>query len=169
MSEEKTAALKKEEILSLIKLMAFILIATIAPMFRFQGITGPIVNALLFLSVIFIGFPNAIFVALIPSALSLATGHLPSVLAPMIPFIMIGNLMLMAAFAKLRKDFWLAVLVASTIKFLFLFFSSQLLFSIINKDLLVMVSGMMGWMQFFTAIIGGFIAYLVLKFLKKVD
>ena len=169
MPETKIATLKKEEILSLIKLLAFILIATIAPMLRFQGITGPIVNALLFLSVIFIGFPNAIFIATVPSAISLATGHLPFIIAPIIPFIMLGNLILMAVFAKLKKDYWMAVFTASTLKFLFLFFSSQLLFNIINKKLLLMVSGTMGWIQFFTAIIGGFIACLILKFLKKLE
>ncbi len=167
MPETKITVLTKEDVLAVIKLMAFILMATIAPMLRFQSITGPLVNALLFLSVIFIGFPNAIFVAVIPSAISLATGHLPLILAPMIPFIMLGNLILMAVFAKLRKDYWLAVLMASSLKFLFLFFTSQALFSIIDKNLLLTVSGTMGWIQFFTAIIGGFIAYLILKFIRK--
>ena len=167
MPETKIAALKKEEILSLIKLSAFVLMATVAPMFRFQEITGPIVNAILYLSVIFIGFPGALFVAFFPSAVSLATGHLPFSMIPMIPFIMIGNLVLMMSFNQFKKNYWTGVLIASFLKFIFLFISGQLIFTLIDKKLLILASGMMGWMQFFTALAGGLIAYMVLRFVNR--
>ena len=135
--------------------------------FHIQFITGPLVNAILFLSVILLGRSNALLIGIIPSVVALSFGLLPALLAPMVPFIMISNAMLIMVFRWLREKFWLGVLIASTAKFLFLYFSCSVIMDLIfKKELALKVSQMLGLTQFVTAILGGIIAYLVLKNLK---
>ncbi len=134
----------------------FILIATFAPLLKQQMLTGPIVNATLFLSTIYLGSQAGIMVGLIPSIISLSIGLLPLPLAPMVPFIMVSNALLILTFARLKnKNFWLAIITSSILKFAFLYtislyFAPKLAF-------------IMGLPQLITAIIGGIIAFLFLK------
>ncbi len=60
----------------------------------FQWVVGPIVNAVLILTLLKFGFRNAVAVATIPSLMALSGGLLPVVLAPVVPFIMISNIIL---------------------------------------------------------------------------
>lgn len=134
-----------------------------------QEITGPIINSTLFLSVVFLSPEVAIFVGLLPSIVALSSGLLPSVLAPMVPFIMIGNAILILIFSFLRKkNYWLGMCLASLFKFLFLFLTSSLVINLIlKKNLAPKVAAMMEWTQLVTALVGGVIAFIVLKALKK--
>ncbi|MCX7778925.1 MAG: iron hydrogenase [Patescibacteria group bacterium] len=170
MAKIKNLILEKEKILTLVQFVIFLSLSILAPLFKIQFITGPIVNALLFLATVLLGSSSALLVGLLPSLISLSIGLLPFVLAPMIPFIMIGNAILVVTFNLFfRKNYWLGVVTASFLKFLFLFLSSQILVNFFLKNpLAVKVASMMGWPQFVTALTGGFIAYLFLKFLKKI-
>src|SRR3989344_2590592 len=87
-------------------------IATVAPLFHQQWLTGPIVNAMFLIAVVLLGSQNAIVLALLPSTIALGVGLLPAILAPMIPFIIISNVIFVLAFHYLReKNFWLGVAV----------------------------------------------------------
>ena len=67
-------------------------IATALPFFiHLQWITGPIINAIFILVLFLVGIRSALVVALIPSLMALSGGLLPAILAPVVPFIMIGN------------------------------------------------------------------------------
>lgn len=131
-----------------------------------QFITGPLVNAALLIAVVTIGSGPAILIGLVPSVLALASGLLPLPLAPMIPFIMISNAILVLTFAGLRKvNFWTGIGSAALIKYLFLYIASTWVVSLIAQDKIAAKSSaiMMSWPQLATALIGGAIAYGVLR------
>jgi len=153
-----------------IQFIIFMGIVIAAPYFLNQAITGPLVNAMLFLATIFLGARSAILIGLTPSLVSISTGLLPLPLAPMIPFIMVGNTLLILSFDLLRKkNYWLGMLSASAIKFLFLFSMASIVTSLILKDAIaVQAAKMLGLPQLLTALAGGILAYLFLKVIKKV-
>jgi len=167
--EVKTLSLKKENILALGEFVLLLSLSIFAPYLKFQWLTGPIVNAILFVSTILLGSSSAILIGLIPSVVSLSTGLLPIVLAPMIPFIMLGNTILILTFDFLKKkNYWLAIVSSSFLKFFFLFLTSEAVINLLlKKETATKVASMMSWPQFFTALAGGAIAYLFLKSIKK--
>jgi len=147
----------------------FISIAVIAPYFGNQLITGSIVNAILFISATMMGVEYAVVLCLIPSLLSIYTGLLPLLLAPMIPFIMTGNVLLVLTYSSLKeKGFWIGAIPASFVKFIFIWLFGMILANSvlhgIAKNILLMIS----WPQLATAIAGAAIAYLFLKTIKKI-
>jgi len=170
MEKTKVLALPKVKIGALIQFIALVGIATAAPFFLSQAITGPIVNATLFIAVVLLGSGSAILVGLIPSLVSLSAGLLPAVLAPMIPFIMVGNTVLILIFAALRKkNYWAGMISASALKALWLFATSSVVINLLlKKEIASQVALMMSWPQLLTALAGGVLAFIFLKFLKKV-
>lgn len=168
----------KEKVLTLIntaqavRFLGLASVITIVPfLIHSQWVTGSVVNAVLIITLFLVGIRGAMVLALVPSMIALAGGLLPTVLAPIVPFIMIGNVILILTidfiykqFKNKDKGFWLGVTVGALFKFLFLFASiniiSQLL---IKQELIVKIAQMMSWPQFYTAMIGGAIAWAVLK------
>jgi hypothetical protein len=132
-----------------------------------QWITGPIVNAVLILTLLKFGFRNAVAIAMVPSIIALSSGLLPIVLAPVVPFIMTGNMILILCvdwfynnFEDRAKGYWMGVLVGAALKFLFLFLSVNIISGLlIKQELSIKVAQMMSWPQFYTAVIGGIIAW----------
>jgi len=139
-----------------------------------QWVTGPIVNAILILTLLMFGFRNAIAIAVVPSLMALSGGLLPAILAPVVPFIMIGNMILILCvdwfynnFEDKTKGYWAGVLVGATLKFLFLFASVNIISGLlIKQELAVKVAQMMSWPQLYTALLGGIIAWGVWKKIK---
>ena len=169
MNNAKALVINREKVNVLIQFVVLVGIATAAPLIGQQAITGPIVNASLFLSTIFLGVRAGILVGLLPSLIALSVGLLPPVLAPMIPFIMIGNVILVLCFDFLKKrNYWLRVVIASGLKFFFLFATSSIVVNLVLKtEIAKRVAGIMSWPQFLTALAGGLIAYLGIKSFKK--
>ena len=170
MNQVKTLIIKKEKIFVLSQFIALVGIATAAPLLHQQAITGPIVNAVLFISVVLLGIRGAVLIALVPSLIALSVGLLSPVLAPMVPFIMTGNIILILVFSYLRKkNYWLAIVSASLLKFLFLWGTSSIVINLLfKKEIAAKIAMMMSWPQLLTALTGGLIAYLFLKSLKKI-
>ena len=166
----KTLAFNKEKILTLVQFSSLLAVATIAPFFLQQAIVGPAVNATLFISVVLLGSRNAMLIGILPSLVALSTGLLPPVLAPMIPFIMTGNVLLILVFSSLiKKNYWLGMVTASILKFVFLFGASSIVIDLLlNKDVAPKVAMIMSYPQLFTALSGGLIAFLFLRAIKKV-
>jgi len=139
-----------------------------------QWITGPIVNAVLILTLLKFGFRNAIALAVVPSLMALSGGLLPIVLAPVVPFIMISNVILIICvdwcfnnFKDETKGYWSGVILGASLKFLFLFSSVNIISGLlIKQEFAIKVAQMMSWPQFYTAVIGGVIAWEVWKKLK---
>ena len=139
----------------------FVGAAVIAPVLHSQLITGTIVNAALFGAVVLVGFRAACAVAAVPSLIALAAGTLPMLMAPMIPFIVAGNIALAGVFALLRKtNFVLAAGAAATAKFGFLVLSANvILVAMTHGKMTVALASMMGWPQLITALLGAGLAY----------
>ena len=149
----------------------FLAILIVVPAFiHSQWIAGPVVNAVLLISVVLIGPMEAVFLGLMPSAVALSAGLLPLPLAPMIPFIMIGNVIFIATFYYARQiNFFGGLGIAALLKFAFLHYTLVWLMNrMLDGQLVAKLAVMMSWPQFFTAVIGGVIAYGLLKGMKKV-
>lgn len=158
------------------QLSTCVALAVAAPYFVNQLITGSIVNALLFISASALGLESAFLLCLIPSLISIYTGLLPLALAPMIPFIMTGNALLVLVFSKLTnpsaslraRNFWAGAIPAAFIKFIFIWSVGMILANSvlhgISKTVLLMIS----WPQLATAIAGAAIAFSFLKIIKKI-
>lgn len=171
MTQVKILAIKKGIAVDLAKFTLLLGIAILAPLIRQQAVTGTIVNAVFFVSVVALGVRGAVLIALIPSIFSLAVGLLPAVLAPMVPFIMIGNIILIIVFDFLRKkNYWVGMILGGFLKFIFLAsISSAVINLILKKEIASQVATMMGWSQLLTALAGGLVAYLFLKSIKKIN
>lgn len=150
---------------------------TFLPFFiHVQWLTGPVINAILILTLFLVGIRGALVIALIPSLMALSGGLIPPILAPIVPFIMISNVIFILVIEyfhdKVKNAFngyFLGVFFGAMLKFLFLFFSTAFIVKLLMKqELAVKVAQMMSWPQFFTAAIGGMLAFMALKWLKRV-
>lgn len=140
-------------------------VAVLAPLLHSQLATGTIVNAVLFIAAAAIGFYWSAAVAVIPSLIALSAGTLPALYAPMVPFIMLSNIVLCGVFVLLKKyGYWPAALSACVIKFSFLVITAQILLS--NNFLKLTVpalASMMGWPQLVTALLGSVVSYAIIR------
>lgn len=139
-------------------------------------ITGPIINALLILILFIVGIRYALLMCFVPSLMALAGGLLPFVLAPIIPFIMLGNVIFILSinyFYSAAKNqysgFWIGVFLGAALKYLFIWFSANLLLGfIMHEQISLAVARTVSWPQFATAAAGGVIAWAILKWLKRI-
>jgi hypothetical protein len=171
MEKVRTIVVGRKLYISAVQFVVLVAIATFAPViFKHQLVTGPIVNATLFISVVLLGRANALLVGLIPSLVALSTGLLPPVLAPVVPFIMVSNALLVLSFDGARtRNFWLGVGISSVLKFVFLYSTSSVVVGLLLKsDMAQTAALMMSWPQLATAIAGGVVAFAVLKGMRKV-
>jgi len=171
--EEVIARVDAQAIASFLGLSS---VATLLPFFiHLQWISGPIVNAILILILFIVGIRSALVVCLIPSIMALTGGLLPIILAPVVPFIMISNVIFVITlewFYQQNKNefngYWLGVLAGAGLKFLFLTASVNFLGRLfIKQELTIQVAKMMSWPQFATALTGGLIAWVILKWLRR--
>lgn len=175
MERIKVLMLKKERIFVLIQFAVLIGVATVTPLFKQQIITGAIINATLFIATMSLGIRGAILVGIVPSLISLSIGLLPPVLAPMVPFIITGNAILIVVFNYLKpscakasagegKSYWLSVVFAASLKFIFLLGTSTVIINLfLKKEIASSMAMMMSWPQLLTALLGGIVAYLFFK------
>lgn len=170
MALTKTLALSREQSMVMAKYITLLGIISLLPLWHQQWLTGPVVNAVLIVSIYLIGTQNAILLGLIPSTMALSVGLLPAPLAPMIPFIIISNTIYIMGFSLLKeKSFLSGIVLGSVLKFLFLWATSFIVVHlIIQTEIAAKVSGIMSWPQLATALIGGLIAYIFLKSIKKI-
>ena len=133
-----------------------------------QFLTGTLTNSFLFLAIIFL--PRRLFWPLIflPSLAVLSRGlifgPLTIFLIYLLPFIWLGNYFLMVVFKKIndRYNFYLSVFLAALVKGLVIFIPTFFFFKINLLPYFFLRT--MGFNQFLTAILGGF---MVLLFFKK--
>ena len=158
MDNIKTQTLSREALLAAVLVGA----ATLAPLLHSQLVTGTIVNATLFVSAMTLGFGTAASIAVFPSLIALAVGTLPVALAPLVPFIIVSNVALIAVFMLLKKyDYARAAMLAGLAKFLFLVSVSATVIRFFEPGAAVpALSAMMGWPQLITALLGAVVAYI---------
>jgi len=166
---EQVLSLNKKIALFLIQFFVLLLVISLAPLINNQIITGTIVNASLLIAVVLLGMRGAALLCFLPSVISLAFGLLPMVMAPMVPFIIIGNVALVYIFDLLRKrNFFLGLIPAAFIKFSFLFLVSNFVISFFIKQAVAdKIAVMMSYPQLITALMGGVVAYLLISKYNK--
>ncbi|PKM87980.1 MAG: ECF transporter S component [Firmicutes bacterium HGW-Firmicutes-12] len=127
-----------------------------------QFVTGPLVNTLLFLAVATTGSISGVLVGLFTPLLAFAFGIMP--LAPAVPVIIAGNIVLALAFGYLRKNPYVGVGVAAIAKYAVMaigvYYALPLLTGV---NLPPKVLATLSTPQLFTAIGGGIIAIIILK------
>jgi hypothetical protein len=127
-----------------------------------QLITGPLVNTVLYLSAMIVGWPGGVLIGIFTPVVAAMRGILPPPLAPLIPFIALGNGVLVVLFFWLKsKSKILGIFVASIVKFLVLATAVNLLVQVPPP-----VAQMMSFPQFITALVGGIIALLAARVLQ---
>lgn len=144
-----------------------------------QFITGSLVNLVLIVGAGFTGFASAGTAAALSPILAALFGKVP--LPQMIPVIIIGNLIIVGVtylfFTKSLKEQGKSVLyditgviLGAALKCAFLWIATLLVVvPLFSKSLKVskMLSAAFTWPQLITALIGGFLALLVLPALRK--
>lgn len=153
----------------LVFFVCLLIVITVPAFIHNQFITGPLVNALLIITCAAVGPMEAVILGIFPSTVALSSGLLPLPLAPMVPFIIASNAAYIAVFHYINKrSFSAGIIIASTLKFLFLMGSVTLIMSgLLDGALVQNLSIMMSWPQLITALAGGIIAFGVLKIIKK--
>jgi hypothetical protein len=168
--------LEKVNVRSLTRFIGLAGVAFFLPFFiHLQWFTGPIINAIMILVLFLVGIRSALVIALVPSLMALSGGLIPPILAPVVPFIMISNCIFILSIDRIyeqlkssNQGYWLGLIVGASLKFIFLYFSVSFIIKLLLKqELAVKVSQMMSWPQLVTAILGGVIAWAVLKWLKR--
>lgn len=128
-----------------------------------QFITGPFVNTVLYISALIVGWQGGVLIGILTPVIAAVRGILPPPLVPLIPFIALGNGVLVILFFWLKsKNKILGIIIASVVKFLILVAAVNLLVQVPTP-----VAQMMSFPQLFTAIAGGFIALLIEKLLIR--
>ncbi len=150
--------------------LALLAATVLAPLaIRSQAVTGTFVNAALFATTALLGPTAAISLGLIPSIIAFASGTLPAPLAPMIPFIMLGNTILVVVFHYARrKNAAFGIGLAAILKFMLLYGTAYFWISkILPAKIAPAILAMMSWPQLFTALAGGLTAYAFLRSARK--
>jgi len=127
-----------------------------------QFFTGPLVNAVLLISACAVGWPAGMFIGAVTPWIALLVGILQPVLAPAVPFIMIGNALLVIVFSFLKPlNSYVAVLASSISKFGILYIATRFLLHLNTA-----VSSALQLPQLITALVGGFLALIVISALN---
>lgn len=130
-------------------------------------VVGPLVNACLIVATAATGLLSGTIIALISPFGAILTGAtLPIAFAP---FVAIGNFLIVLFFFLLRKKKLVGIFIGSIVKFAFLY-TSIVYYAKLMKLPVKQAAAMtfaFGWPQLVTALIGGFIALILIKSLKK--
>jgi uncharacterized membrane protein len=160
--------------LSLIVALTLILQAFGLP----QPITGPLINAILFLTTALFGWLSGLLVGLLTPGIAFFRGQLPPVLAPMLPFIAAGNACLVLIyyfFFRLRSAksqvSWIdliPIVIAAAGKFIILFTGIRVILpAILGKRFPPPFEFMMAVPQLLTAFGGGILFLLFHRIIHK--
>jgi hypothetical protein len=135
-------------------------------------IVGPVVNAVLIVATAIAGIWSGVAIAVIVPLVSAFTNK--AAIAPLVlafsPFIIIGNIIIAAAFAILnRKSKIAAIIIGAVVKFAFLFAAISIFTSIVKMkpQIAATLTNLFSWPQLVTALVGGVIALVVLAAVGK--
>jgi len=152
---------------SIRKISRTAILLSIALVFQMGGfpqfITGPLVNTVLYLAAMIVGWQGGIIIGIFTPVIAAMRGILPPPLTPLIPFIALGNTMLVMVFFLLKSKNKIAgIIIASVVKFLVLVSAVKLLVQVPPA-----IARMMSFPQLVTALAGGFVALLIMNILKR--
>ena len=141
-------------------------IALVFQMGRFpQFITGPLINTVLYLAAMIVGWQGGMLIGILTPVIASIRGILPPPLTPLIPFIALGNSILVILFFWLQSKNKIAgIIIASLVKFLLLVSAVKLVVQVPPA-----IAQMMSIPQLITALAGGAIALVLAHFFKKTN
>jgi len=135
-----------------------------------QPTVGPLVNMTLIIAAVVVGSIPAIIIGCLTPLMAFILGIMP--LLPLVPFIMVGNALLILSFNLVRKSLpkfgeSVGIIVAAFLKFIFLAVSIRyFVIYFIEKVPAKMITAF-SLPQLYTALIGGILALMVIKYLSK--
>lgn len=130
-----------------------------------QFITGPLINAVLYLAAMIVGWQGGMLIGILTPVIASIRGILPPPLTPLIPFIALGNSILVILFFWLQSKNKIAgIIIASCVKFLLLVGAVKLVVQVPPP-----IAQMMSLPQLITALAGGAIALVLAHFFKKTN
>lgn len=136
-----------------------------------QLVVGAAVNTFLILSALHLKWHKILPIIILPSigavTAGLLFGPLTHFLFIMIPFIWIGNSLLVLAFKKFDMNYWIKLALGIIFKVGLLFTTAYILYSL--NILPPMFLTAMGLIQVYTALIGGVIAFTYQKIINYSD
>jgi hypothetical protein len=151
-----------------------------------QPITGPLINMFLFLTLWILNLKAAVLLGVLTPLIAAWRGQLPAVLFPMVPFIGLGNAVLVISFRVTRYYFArflnrvsqrhpllvnvFCITSGAILKFTVLYLSANVLIPyLVGSILPEKVILMMSTPQFITAMIGGILALVLYQFFRKIS
>ena len=145
-----------------------------------QLFTGPFVNAMLLLTAMVLDAFSAVLLCCITPLVAVVRGQLPPALAPMIPFIMLGNTLFVLVFCRMQRLIHartikssilrdgVSLCCAAAVKFLTLTASAGILLPVLfGVTLPRHIISIMMFPQFFTAVAGGIFALVLFTLLTN--
>lgn len=139
-----------------------------------QIVVGPLVNAVLFTTILIVDLKFGVLVAISTPILAAVTGQFT--ILPFLPFIMVGNIILVLTFGifiKLIKKYgsYIGVAAGAVLKFLFLSVSASYMVSLFNLPIpqaaVKKLGEAMSYPQLYTALAGGVVAIIFNFFFKR--
>lgn len=139
-----------------------------------RWLVGPLINLLLLLCVWYCGLRYGLLLASLTPIMAWLVGQLNPVLAPFIPFIIVGNMLYIIPFHLLRNHLpgrVIGIIIGSVLKYFFLSSSVKYLLPVLNLGIPAKVQANMatafGTVQLIAALVGGGIAIVLIEVLKK--
>ena len=142
-----------------------------------QPFTGPLVNMMLILTVLLLGPLAGVALGAITPLVALFRGQLPPALLPLVPFIAIGNALLVVIFSWINKRWhggrllllrvssWAGIILGAAAKFIWLtmsvYFILPAVLGVQLPDAIVVMP------QLFTALIGGALALVIFELFQR--
>lgn len=163
-----------------INLSITIILQYLSGLLGIQLLTGSIVNMMLLINTMFVGLIGGALIGLVTPFIGLALGIAGNIMV--VPFIAVSNVLYVLSFMFMTKLFKvgnknkvlniiftiLAVIIASIIKFMFIYFVGLKLFlPIIMAKIPPVLTTTLGITQLFTALIGGSMFIIISHILKK--
>ncbi len=124
-----------------------------------QPITGPLINTVLYLAALLVGSWSGVIIGVCTPIIAFMRGILPAPLGPMIPFIALGNGVLVIVFSLLKgRNKILGIIFASLVKYAILAVTVKFIVDVPDK-----IAQIMSLPQLLTALSGGVIAIFAYK------
>lgn len=132
-------------------------------------ITGPVINAVLIVAVVFPGVLGSIVIGCITPLAAWVLGIINPIAAPVIPVIVAANATLGIIFYLLReRNNYLAVIGAALGKYFVFYVSLNFLFGIFNIRFPAPMLAAFQIPQLLTALVGGIVGLGIIKQLEKI-
>ncbi len=151
-------------------LLALALIFQIGFRYVSQPLVGPLVNFTLIISAALVGTTSGVIVGCLTPLIAFFFGIMP--LFPLVPFIMIGNALFVFLFNIIRRNMnilgnTVGIIIAALAKFAFLIISVKYIVTLIVPKIPPKIIAAFSLPQLYTALIGGFLAIIIIKFIQR--